>query len=164
MKAKGHLEFCQWFKRYFELHYNTEEPYDAVKKRKGKELYYIMDSRQQNVVPKKEKSANPGFLRKITQKFGKKKKEVKEAEKPSPRGSARASNKSGNKATDRGAPTRAGKRPPPKKTGIGKGSSAKKDEEEVVKKETAGDDGKKVGFTAGSEEEGINTPDKVSDD
>jgi hypothetical protein len=109
VKAKGHLEFCQWFKRYFELNYKADEPYDAVKKRKGKELYYIMDSRQQKVEPKKEKSANPGFLRKITQKFTKKKKEpTRESESKSkiPRASARGSQKK----TERAAPTRAGKR------------------------------------------------------
>ena len=45
VKAKGHLEFAQWFKRYFDLNYSSDKPYDAKKRRKNKQLYYIMDSR-----------------------------------------------------------------------------------------------------------------------
>lgn len=47
VKAKGHLEFCQWFKRYFELNYEPNTKYDPAKQRNGKKLYYIMDTRQQ---------------------------------------------------------------------------------------------------------------------
>jgi hypothetical protein len=32
---------CQWLKRYFDLNYNGEE-YDAVGRRKGQDLYYIL--------------------------------------------------------------------------------------------------------------------------
>lgn len=39
-KYQDNLEFCQWLKRYFDINYNGE-PYDAVDKRKGKNLYYI---------------------------------------------------------------------------------------------------------------------------
>lgn len=67
MKAKGHLEFCQWFKRYFELNYEYESKYDPVKTRNGKKLYYIMDSRQQEV--EKDKSGRPGFIKKISMKI-----------------------------------------------------------------------------------------------
>jgi RP/EB family microtubule-associated protein len=35
------LEFLQWMKRYFEINYNGE-PYDAVGRRKGQDLYYIL--------------------------------------------------------------------------------------------------------------------------
>ena len=31
----------QWMKRYFDINYNGE-PYDAVGRRKGQDLYYIM--------------------------------------------------------------------------------------------------------------------------
>lgn len=31
---------CQWLKRYFDLNYNGE-PYDALERRKGADLYYI---------------------------------------------------------------------------------------------------------------------------
>jgi hypothetical protein len=35
------LEFLQWMKRYHEINYNGE-PYDAVGRRKGQDLYYIL--------------------------------------------------------------------------------------------------------------------------
>lgn len=35
------LEFLQWMKRYFDINYNGE-PYDAVGRRKGQDLYYIL--------------------------------------------------------------------------------------------------------------------------
>ena len=34
------MEFCQWLKAYFEKNYNGE-PYDAVGRRKGQDLFYI---------------------------------------------------------------------------------------------------------------------------
>lgn len=42
MKAKyqDNLEFLQWMKRYFDINYNGE-PYDALGRRKGADLYYI---------------------------------------------------------------------------------------------------------------------------
>ncbi len=40
-KYQDNLEFCQWLKAYFEKNYNGE-PYDAVGRRKGQELFYIM--------------------------------------------------------------------------------------------------------------------------
>ena len=40
-KYQDNLEFCQWLKRYFDLNYNGE-PYDAVGRRKGQDLYYIL--------------------------------------------------------------------------------------------------------------------------
>lgn len=39
-KYQDNLEFMQWLKRYFDLNYNGE-PYDAVGRRKGNDLYYI---------------------------------------------------------------------------------------------------------------------------
>lgn len=35
------LEFLQWMKRYFDINYNGE-PYDAVGRRKGQDLFYIL--------------------------------------------------------------------------------------------------------------------------
>ena len=40
-KYQDNLEFCQWLKAYFEKNYNGE-PYDAVGRRKGQELFYIL--------------------------------------------------------------------------------------------------------------------------
>lgn len=39
-KYQDNLEFMQWIKRYFDLNYNGE-PYDAVGRRKGNDLFYI---------------------------------------------------------------------------------------------------------------------------
>ena len=39
-KYQDNLEFCQWLKAYFEKNYNGE-PYDAIGRRKGQELFYI---------------------------------------------------------------------------------------------------------------------------
>ena len=35
------LEFTQWMKRYYDINFNGE-PYDAVGRRKGQDLYYIL--------------------------------------------------------------------------------------------------------------------------
>tara|TARA_B110000285_G_scaffold92981_1_gene106419 strand:+ start:192 stop:653 length:462 start_codon:yes stop_codon:yes gene_type:complete len=40
-KYQDNLEFCQWIKRYFDLNYSGE-PYNAVERRKGQQLFYIM--------------------------------------------------------------------------------------------------------------------------
>ena len=39
-KYQDNLEFCQWLKAYFEKNYNGE-PYDAIARRGGKDLYYL---------------------------------------------------------------------------------------------------------------------------
>ena len=39
-KYQDNLEFMQWLKRYFDINYNGD-PYDAVGRRKGNDLYYI---------------------------------------------------------------------------------------------------------------------------
>ena len=39
-KYQDNLEIMQWLKRYFDINYNGE-PYDAVGRRKGQDLYYI---------------------------------------------------------------------------------------------------------------------------
>ena len=39
-KYQDNLEFCQWLKAYFEKNYNGE-PYDAVGRRKGQDLFYL---------------------------------------------------------------------------------------------------------------------------
>ncbi len=43
VKAKymDNLEFLQWIKRYYDINYNGE-PYDAVGRRKGQDLHYIL--------------------------------------------------------------------------------------------------------------------------
>lgn len=40
-KYQDNLEFLQWMKRYHDINYNGE-PYDAVGRRKGHDLYYIL--------------------------------------------------------------------------------------------------------------------------
>lgn len=40
-KYQDNLEFCQWIKRYFDLNYSGE-PYNALERRKGQQLFYIM--------------------------------------------------------------------------------------------------------------------------
>ena len=40
-KYQDNLEFCQWLKAYFEKNYNGE-PYDALGRRKNKDLHYIL--------------------------------------------------------------------------------------------------------------------------
>lgn len=40
-KYQDNLELLQWMKRYFDINYNGE-PYDAVGRRKGQDLYYIL--------------------------------------------------------------------------------------------------------------------------
>ena len=39
-KYQDNLEFCQWLKAFFEKNYNGE-PYDAVNRRKGQDLFYL---------------------------------------------------------------------------------------------------------------------------
>ena len=39
-KYQDNLEFCQWLKAFFEKNYNGE-PYDALARRKGQDLYYL---------------------------------------------------------------------------------------------------------------------------
>ena len=40
-KYQDNLEFLQWMKKYFDMNYNGE-PYDAVSRRKGQDLFYIL--------------------------------------------------------------------------------------------------------------------------
>lgn len=40
-KYQDNLEFLQWMKRFYEINFNGE-PYDALAKRKGQDLFYIM--------------------------------------------------------------------------------------------------------------------------
>jgi RP/EB family microtubule-associated protein len=39
-KYQDNLEFCQWLKAFFEKNYNGE-PYDALARRKGQDLFYL---------------------------------------------------------------------------------------------------------------------------
>lgn len=61
-KYQDNLEFMQWLKRYFDLNYNGE-PYDAVEKRKGQDLYYIgignKPTKGSGVAPPKKKFTKP---------------------------------------------------------------------------------------------------------
>ena len=40
-KYQDNLEFLQWLKRYYDINYNGE-PYDALGRRKGQDLFLIM--------------------------------------------------------------------------------------------------------------------------
>jgi RP/EB family microtubule-associated protein len=40
-RYQDNLEFCQWIKRYFDLNYSGE-PYNALQRRKGNNIFYIM--------------------------------------------------------------------------------------------------------------------------
>ena len=50
-KYQDNLEFCQWIKRYFDLNYSGE-PYNAVERRKGQALFYIMGGNKVAAPPK----------------------------------------------------------------------------------------------------------------
>ena len=50
-KYQDNLEFCQWIKRYFDLNYSGE-PYNAVERRKGQQLFYIMGGNKVAAPPK----------------------------------------------------------------------------------------------------------------
>lgn len=39
------LEFLQWMKRYYDINYNGE-PYDALGRRKGQDMYYILGGKK----------------------------------------------------------------------------------------------------------------------
>ena len=56
-KYQDNLEFCQWLKKYYELHCNKEEPYDAVAKRGGPntKINYILGGNK--VAPPQKKYA-----------------------------------------------------------------------------------------------------------
>ena len=53
-KYQDNLEFCQWIKRYFDLNYSGE-PYNALQRRKGANIYYIMGGNK--VAPPQQKQA-----------------------------------------------------------------------------------------------------------
>lgn len=53
-KYQDNLEFCQWLKAYFEKNYNGE-PYDALGRRKGQDLTYILGGGK--IAPPQKKSA-----------------------------------------------------------------------------------------------------------
>jgi RP/EB family microtubule-associated protein len=40
-KYQDNLEFLQWMKRFFDIKYNGQ-PYDAIGRRKGQDLFYIL--------------------------------------------------------------------------------------------------------------------------
>jgi RP/EB family microtubule-associated protein len=58
-RYQDNLEFCQWLKRYFDLNYNGE-PYDAVTRRKGQDLFYIAGGNKIAGPPNKGAAAQPG--------------------------------------------------------------------------------------------------------
>ena len=58
-KYQDNLEFCQWIKRYFDLNYSGE-PYNAVERRKGQQLFYIMGGNKVAAPPKGKVSAPQG--------------------------------------------------------------------------------------------------------
>jgi len=53
-RYQDNLEFCQWIKRYFDLNYSGE-PYNALQRRKGQNMFYIMGGNK--VAPPTSKQA-----------------------------------------------------------------------------------------------------------
>lgn len=53
-RYQDNLEFCQWIKRYFDLNYSGE-PYNALQRRKGNNIFYIMGGNK--VAPPSQKQA-----------------------------------------------------------------------------------------------------------
>ena len=51
-KYQDNLEFCQWIKRYFDLNYSGE-PYNALQRRKGQDIFYILGGNKVDAPPKK---------------------------------------------------------------------------------------------------------------
>merc|ERR1712071_332828 len=58
-RYQDNLEFCQWLKAYFEKNYSGE-PYDAIGRRKNKELHYILGGGKVGAPPPK-KSGGAGM-------------------------------------------------------------------------------------------------------
>ena len=65
-KYQDNLEFLQWMKRFFDIKYNGA-PYDAVGRRKGQDLFYILGG---NKVAPGGASANPTAMNKAPSKIG----------------------------------------------------------------------------------------------
>lgn len=65
-KYQDNLEFLQWLKRFFEIKYNGQ-PYDAVGRRKGQDLFYILGG---NKVAPGGASAGPTAANKAPSKVG----------------------------------------------------------------------------------------------
>lgn len=57
-KYQDNLEFSQWIKRYFDLNYSGE-PYNALQRRKGQDIFYIMGGNKV-APPKKAGAATAG--------------------------------------------------------------------------------------------------------
>lgn len=53
-KYQDNLEMCQWIKRFFDLNYSGE-PYNALQRRKGANIFYIMGGNK--VAPPTQKQA-----------------------------------------------------------------------------------------------------------
>ena len=56
-KYQDNLEMCQWIKRYFDLNYSGE-PYNALQRRKGSDIFYIMGGNK--VAPPQKKAGGVG--------------------------------------------------------------------------------------------------------
>ena len=59
-KYQDNLEFCQWIKRYFDLNYSGE-PYNALQRRKGNQIFYIMGGNKV-APPQKQKQESTGVI------------------------------------------------------------------------------------------------------
>lgn len=64
-KYQDNLEFLQWMKRFFDIKYNGA-PYDAVGRRKGQDLFYILGG---NKVAPGGASAGPTTMNKAPSKI-----------------------------------------------------------------------------------------------
>lgn len=60
-KYQDNLEFCQWIKRYFDLNYSGE-PYNALQRRKGQDIFYILGGNKVGAPPKKAAGAGKTYV------------------------------------------------------------------------------------------------------
>mgnify|MGYP001963285773 FL=1 len=58
-RYQDNLEFCQWIKRFFDLNYSGE-PYNALQRRKGNNIFYIMGGNKVAPPTQKQPSALGG--------------------------------------------------------------------------------------------------------
>ena len=58
-RYQDNLEFCQWIKRFFDLNYSGE-PYNALQRRKGNNIYYIAGGNKVAPPTQKQPSALGG--------------------------------------------------------------------------------------------------------
>jgi RP/EB family microtubule-associated protein len=55
-RYQDNLEFCQWIKKYHDIK-NTGEDYDAVGRRNGQQMHYILGGNKVHAMPKAGQAA-----------------------------------------------------------------------------------------------------------